>query len=229
MFHSLRNATSTCSFHTNGFGFATTGVRCRTSRNLPQVLLLPMAYLLLPAHYSYILLLPPTSCPLLPLPTSYLLLPAPCSYPLLPRNVSAGTECVPTPTTPYLACWPPWLEPPSDLTGQDCWPGPFLILWVPQVRPQAPATPPSPPGGDNPDQLTVSGLLRLVSSSWLLPLSLSLRGQAYSLGAHSAGSEQVPASSDCLPVRPHLARLSRHIPEFCPSVCPSFHLYMHHS
>ena len=32
----LRNATSTCTMHTNGFGFTTTGVRCRTNRNLPQ-------------------------------------------------------------------------------------------------------------------------------------------------------------------------------------------------
>merc|ERR1711892_30537 len=30
------NATSTCSFHTGGFGQATTGIRCRTSRNFPE-------------------------------------------------------------------------------------------------------------------------------------------------------------------------------------------------
>ena len=30
------NATSTCSFHTGGFGHATTGIRCRTSRNYPE-------------------------------------------------------------------------------------------------------------------------------------------------------------------------------------------------
>ena len=30
------NATSTCSFHNGGFGQATTGIRCRTSRNFPE-------------------------------------------------------------------------------------------------------------------------------------------------------------------------------------------------
>ena len=31
-----RNATSDCTFHTSGFGLATTGVRCKSSRKLPE-------------------------------------------------------------------------------------------------------------------------------------------------------------------------------------------------
>ena len=32
----LRNASSDCTFHSNGMGLATTGVRCKSSRNLPE-------------------------------------------------------------------------------------------------------------------------------------------------------------------------------------------------
>ena len=31
-----RNSSSSCSFHTGGWGHATAGVRCRTSRNFPE-------------------------------------------------------------------------------------------------------------------------------------------------------------------------------------------------
>jgi hypothetical protein len=125
----LRNATSTCTLHTNGFGFATTGVRCRTNRNLPQECFC----------WDGI-----------------------CSHPYYPFSRL--------------------LAPLARATLRPAGPAGLLQWTFPD--------PEGPAGGDNPDRLSLTGSLRLVSGSWLLPLSLSLRGAAYSLGAQGSAGEQ---------------------------------------
>lgn len=123
----LRNATSTCTLHTNGFGFATTGVRCRTSRNLP--------------HECFCW-------------------DGICSHPYYPLSRLLAPLARAT------------LRPRGNT----------LIWTFPD--------PQGPPVGDNPDRLTISASLRLVSGSWLLPLELTIRGAAYSLGAHTTQGEK---------------------------------------